>query len=66
MRFASSLLLFVVWKAMIESAAVPMDPGIRLQKCMTPAAVHRAKMYDIRLHTRAPDVGIGILVSVPS
>ena len=38
-----------------------MDPTIRLQKCVAPAAL-RIKTH----HPRTPDVGTGILVSVPS
>ena len=38
-----------------------LDPDIRLQKCMTPSAV-RIKPH----HTRRPDVGIGILISMPN
>ena len=38
-----------------------MDPMIRLQKCLAPAAL-RIKTH----HPRTPDVGTGVLVSVPS
>ena len=38
-----------------------LDPDIRLQKCMNPAAV-RLKTH----HNRSPDVGIGILIYMPN
>ena len=38
-----------------------LDPDIRLQKSKTPTAVH-IKTH----HGRTPDVGIGILISMPS